>query len=147
MPVFLQVAWPWSPAAGACWRGFCTWQESLMGNKTSISLCQEFATGAVVWIPNLNKARGKPDPGVGRTSFCACLPWRAESQPEEGAGGGVDTGNTLLAPVSRASSVNNISPQSHAECQPAQVLCHGLCLLGAEVFRKSVTDQCAPTLK
>lgn len=59
----------------------------------------------------------------------------------------MDTGNTLLAHVSRASSVNNISHQGHAECQSAQVLCHVLCLLGAEVFRKSVTDQRAPTLK
>lgn len=59
----------------------------------------------------------------------------------------MDAGNTLLAHVSRASSVNNISHQGHAECQSVQVLWHLLGLLGAEVLRKPVTDQCAPILK
>lgn len=59
----------------------------------------------------------------------------------------MDPGNTLLAHVSWAASVNNISHQGHAECQSVQVLWHLLGLLGAEVFRKSVTDQCAPALK
>lgn len=59
----------------------------------------------------------------------------------------MDAGNTLLAQVSRASSINNISDQGHAECQSVQVLWHLLGLLGAEVFRKSVTGQCAPILK
>lgn len=59
----------------------------------------------------------------------------------------MDAGNTLLAHVSRASSGNNISHQGHAECQSVQVLWHLLRLLGAEVFRKSVTDQFAPISK
>lgn len=52
VPVFFQIAWPWSPAAGACWKGFCTWQELLMVEKRlnlpPSGVCNRVSTGAVI---------------------------------------------------------------------------------------------------